>query len=91
MEGHLTTSLTAIEKRLEEKKDNKEFLVGNSLTIADVLWVHFVESYLFNDGFFDMEKWGIIVKDIVSKFKNFSNFVKVRKEDFPRLKTREKS
>ncbi len=82
-------TFVALEKRLKENC-SQEFLVGDKLTAADLVWVNFVWSVVLNPTKSEEER-----KEIEAKFEKvplFWAYVNKRKGDFAgRFDTRKPS
>ena len=77
-------SLAAMETTLKENV-SQDFLVGDKLTAADVVYVEFIYSQALNPNHEGRDAKN---KEIISKFPLFSAYVEKRKADFPRLENR---
>ena len=74
--------LDILEKHLTEK-ENKAYLVGESLTLADVLMTEFVYNQLLNPNADPLRvKLG---EQTIEKAPLFKEYAENRKKDFPRL------
>lgn len=80
----MVESLVSEEKKLKENV-SQEYLVGDKLTAADIVFIDFVYSQMLNPKHEDRVAYNT---EILKKFPLFSAYIEKRKADFPRLKTR---
>lgn len=86
VEKELFPTFTAIEKRLKENS-SQDHLVGDKLTLADVLYVDFIWSQAFNPT--QSEEVMGRHKALFEKFPILRAYAEKRKADFPRFENRE--
>lgn len=81
-------TFTAIEKRLKENS-SQDYLVGDKLTVADVVWVDFFFSHALNPTLNEEQ----VAKrmEFLGKFPLLVEYANKRKADFPRFETRKPS
>lgn len=88
-EGILTTTLKILENRLKENS-SQEYLVGDGLTPADVVYVSFVYSAALNPKHAEAHKEKQDkFRALLATFPTAEAYFNKRKGDFPRLETRE--
>ena len=78
------SSVAVMEDTLKENV-SQDYLVGDKLTAADVVYVDFVYSQVLNSNYGGRDAEN---KEILKKFPLFNAYIEKRKADFPRLENR---